>query len=190
MCGRISAYHARRPLRVDRYTVAPGQWIEALPRVAVPGDPLPVMALIQQETADLLPLRWGWPGQRDGESLVFNSRIERLAGREPPGWYARLSREGELWPLVVPVEAFSEKGTTFQNRAEQPWLLAALGHHFPLAGDEAPRLSLLTQPTPERYRSVHHRFPVLLRPETAARWLEQEPNLAALQAFWKERLHG
>jgi putative SOS response-associated peptidase YedK len=206
MCGRITAYNSKAPLKIDRYQIDPGVWIGAFARrPVVPGEQAPVVFFDHQgerkpwqeqpdeSVARCLPALWGLshpgrPGQQ-GE-LLFNSRLERWL-TEPAGFYA----QHQLYPALVPVISFYERNRSFDARAlgaeslfDQQALLLA-GVMQPIRPDEEERslrFSLLTRPASAIVQPVHARMPVILRPEHAARWIEVPPDYRAQQAFWQQ----
>lgn len=184
MCGRFSLTTPgeliaetfgleEAPELAPRYNIAPTQPILAVRRPHE-GDP-----------RELVPLRWGLvgPGLRDpseGPPLI-NARAE-TAARKPAFREAFRVRR-----CLVPADAFYEWRGAGGRRQPVRFSLTG-GGVFALAGLWAPAtlpdtgtlgscVILTSEPNP-LVAEVHDRMPVILPPDTWARWLDPAPATA------------
>lgn len=190
MCGRFALAIPRTailerfeleavPEAPDRYNIAPGQ---------------PVEAVVQDVLGRRMALfTWGFVPAfakgRPGATLLVNARAETAA--EKPA-FRQAMRTGRA---LVPAQGFYEWSgragqrqawfftADAQDRGARPLLaLAALyaPHHDPHTQTEG-SLALLTCSANGLVAPVHHRMPVVVRPEDDARWLD--PELTDTQAL-------
>ncbi|MCC5824230.1 MAG: SOS response-associated peptidase [Phycisphaerales bacterium] len=145
----------RRPLQ-PRYNLAPTQ--EAVAIRSDAGAPR------------LGPMKWGFPNpHQPGE--VINARSETAA--ELPMFRDAAARRR----CLIPASGFYEWDRHAPG-GKQPWFLRAESELFLLAGlwrdgPGGPLFVVLTCDTPPGFEpTIHHRMPLVVRPEHAAAWLD------------------
>lgn len=192
MCGRFTQHWTWAELRraaepfwevpdVDaepprRFNLAPTQAAWVIRSVASGPSNAPAIS----------PVRWGF--ERAGGGEVINARAETVATLPLFRDSARLRR------CLVPAGGFFEWEATGLG-SKQPWYLSPERDGpdgddwavFFLAGlwtpgGAADRFVTLTTDTPRGFEpAIHHRMPVVVRPEDAAAWLD--PSVGADRAL-------
>lgn len=190
MCGRYSitlpVEALRRMFAVEggvipnwpaRYNVAPTQDV-------------PLVRLNAEGARELVAARWGlvpgWAKEIASSAPLINARADGAA-EKPSFRDAFRKRRG-----LMPADGFYEWQAT-DGKAKQPWRIArADGEPFAFAalwerwrGPDGPieSCALLTTDAPPSLAAIHHRVPVILPPETWARWLDPETPQPELQAL-------
>jgi len=177
MCGRFNLTASgeeiaeafdldETPELAPRYNIAPTQSV----------------AVVRLDTASgrrrLSALRWGLvpEGAPETDRGFINARAE-TAGQKPSFREAFSRRR-----CLIPATGFYE-WQAVSTRRRQPWVFAlASGRPFAFAGlweppardGAAPTCTILTTDPNEVTRPVHDRMPVILEPESYARWLDPE----------------
>jgi putative SOS response-associated peptidase YedK len=165
---------------------------------AAPTETLPVLRSVEGRP-ELVPMRWWltpyWTKAPDTRYSMFNAKAETVekspAFREP----FRKRR------CVLPVSGFYEwargpepgqKLPYYLTAAEQPGLLiAGIWDHWRGAGDpgmELTSFAIITTSASERLEFVHHRQPVILAGQDAARWLDPASAAVDLKALMEPRV--
>ena len=182
MCGRFVQFSSLRTLEeyfdvqsepadiVANYNIAPTQ---------------KVLAVIHRKQFQLDYFHWGlvpsWAKDLSGASRMINARAETVATK--PSFRAAFKRRRCLILADGFYEWQGEKGH------KQPWFislptdepLAFAGlwevwkHRDTTAGqDDYRSCTIITTEASESVRDIHHRMPVILRPEAFANWLDPE----------------
>ena len=181
MCGRFTLKSPGRikfdriarsdlPPLIPRYNIAPGQTVLAITQ----RDLEPETALLQ----------WGLIPSWSTESKGFiNARAETI--EDKPSFGESFQRRR----CLIPADGFFEWRRA--GRSKQPYYFQMLDEApFAFAGiwdqwtkDEVPILScaIITTTANELLEPVHDRMPVMLRPESYGRWLDQEAHSAVLK---------
>jgi putative SOS response-associated peptidase YedK len=183
MCGRFAFYspseataalfgvESSTPV-VPRYNIAPTQFIAAIRRD-------------DEEQSELVMLRWGlvpfWAKDPAIGNRMINARAETVA--EKPSFRNAYRKRRSL----ILADGFYEWRK--EGETKTPYLISlADGSPFAFAGlweqwnsketDEAIQsTAIITTAANEFMSQVHHRMPVVLRPENAARWLDGDMTL-------------
>lgn len=193
MCGRYAliapvdevaaAFSAEgRPNLMPRYNIAPTT---------------PVLALVG-ERRRLTFLRWGlipsWVKDPAGFSLLINARFESI--EEKPSFRHAYKRRR----CVVPANGFFEwkRGPS----GKQPYYvtrrdgaLMAMAAIWELwsgpDGEEMETVAFITQPANDELGRIHHRMPLILRPDRLDIWLDSSlDRTAQLSAAIDQRPSG
>lgn len=191
MCGRYlltttidalkSAFNfIERPNLAPRYNIAPTQEAPILRQRREPAG-----------ERTLQNLRWGlvpaWAEDPKGGAPLINARAETVLDK--PAFRTAFSRRR----CLVPADGFYEwKG---EEKQKQPYLITARdGAPFAFAGlwerwvprDHATNLqpidsfTIITTAANAFLRPLHHRMPVILPPDSYARWLNPDAEPATL----------
>lgn len=134
----------------------------------------------------LVPMRWGflphWYKTPTGGPLLINARAETIA--EKPAFKAAC-RERRC---LVPCTGFYE-WTKDEDGNRLPWyihaaddsplVLAAVWQDWEQDGQALRTCAVVTCPATKAISAIHHRMPVLLSPDTWAKWLGEEGHGAA-----------
>jgi putative SOS response-associated peptidase YedK len=195
MCGRFSST-TQLSFLLERFRAEPDGGVEDHRpswNVAPASDILVVVAG-SDGARQLRELRWGlvprWAKDPKSGSRMINMRAETV--REKPTWQRTLASKR----CIIPIDGFYEwqdqgKGKRKQPfyitaRDEQPLALAGLWATWrdPDSDDELWTCTILTTSANKLMRSVHHRMPVILLPESWDAWLDPDnkdvEQLAAL----------
>jgi putative SOS response-associated peptidase YedK len=195
MCGRFTS-STQLSFLLERFRAEPSGGVEDHRpswNVAPASDILVVVAG-SDGARQLRELRWGlvprWAKDPKAGNRMINMRAETV--REKPTWQRTLARNR----CIIPIDGFYEwqdqgKGRRKQPfyitaRDEQPLALAGLWATWrdPDSDDELWSCTILTTSANKLMRSVHHRMPVILPPESWDAWLDPDnrdvEQLAAL----------
>jgi putative SOS response-associated peptidase YedK len=183
MCGRFAFYSPSEATAalfgvesstavVPRYNIAPTQFIAAIRRD-------------DEEQSELVMLRWGlvpfWAKDPAIGNRMINARAETVA--EKPSFRNAYRKRRSL----ILADGFYEWRK--EGETKTPYLISlADGSPFAFAGlweqwnsketDEAIQsTAIITTAANDFMSQVHHRMPVVLRPENAARWLDGDMTL-------------
>ena len=182
MCGRFVQFSSLRTLEthfpidsiagdvIASYNVAPTQ---------------EVWAIIHQNGRRLEKLRWGlvppWSKNLSGASRLINARAETAA--QKPSFRAAFKRRRCLIMADGFYEWQGKKGSKqpyfFTLPSSRPFAFGGLWESWKSndAADDDPvykSCTILTTAASESVREVHHRMPVILRPEAYDDWLDPE----------------
>jgi putative SOS response-associated peptidase YedK len=181
MCGRFTR---SKPVRVvaDLFQLPEPPEVLA-PRYNIkPGEPVAVVAHKKDGvTRGLAFIKWGlvpwW--SPDGRDVYINAMAETV--HERPSFRAAF-RERRC---LVPADGFYEplkapgakKGTKnrqwyFRLKSDETFAFAGLWEAWPGGGKPLVTCCILTTAPNELVGAVHHRQPVILRPERHAAWLD------------------
>ncbi|UCG08854.1 MAG: SOS response-associated peptidase [Desulfobacterales bacterium] len=182
MCGRFVQFSSLRILEkyfniqtapdniVPSYNIAPTQQ---------------VLAIVKSDDYQLQKFYWGlvpsWAQNLSGASRLINARVETLATK--PSFRAAFKRRR----CLILADGFYEwKG---EKGHKQPWFIA-LPSDQPLAfaglweiwkDRQAPpdqsdyrSCTIITTEASESLRDIHHRMPVILKPEAHEKWLDPQ----------------
>ncbi len=182
MCGRFVQFSSLRTLEkyfniqtapdniVPSYNIAPTQQ---------------VLAIVKSDDYQLQKFYWGlvpsWAQNLSGASRLINARVETLATK--PSFRAAFKRRR----CLILADGFYEwKG---EKGHKQPWFIA-LPSDQPLAfaglweiwkDRQAPpdqsdyrSCTIITTEASESLRDIHHRMPVILKPEAHEKWLDPQ----------------
>jgi putative SOS response-associated peptidase YedK len=183
MCGRFAFYSPSEATAalfgvdssttvVPRYNIAPTQFIAAIRRD-------------DEEQPELVMLRWGlvpfWAKDPAIGNRMINARAETVA--EKPSFRNAYRKRRSL----ILADGFYEWRK--EGETKTPYLISlADGSPFAFAGlweqwnsketDEAIQsTAIITTAANDFMSQVHHRMPIVLRPENAVRWLDGDMNL-------------
>ncbi|MDH4566197.1 SOS response-associated peptidase [Pseudomonas sp. BN414] len=169
-----------------------GRWVQSFN--AAPTTQVPILRLDHGGEAELVTARWGlipfWWKQPKPPSLSFNARSEEAAKK--PMWRSSLQRQR----CIMPAQGWYEwnEHQRVRNRAgllvNQPYyhhaanneVLAIAGLWATWTGPEGQEVvtcALLTKDAAGPAADIHHRMPVILRPEQFDIWLS--PSTSAEQ---------
>lgn len=183
MCGRFVQFSSLRTLEANfpidaiaadvkpNYNVAPTQ---------------EVLAIIHQTDRRLEKLRWGlvpsWAKNVSGASRLINARAETAAYK--PSFRAAFKRRRCLIMADGYYEWQGEKGNKqpyyIALPSKRPFAFAGLWETWQrqnAPGDEPiyKSCTILTTAASESIQDIHHRMPVILKPEIYDNWLD--PNI-------------
>lgn len=131
-------------------------------------------------------LRWGFPGIEPGR-LMNNARSETAHEK------ASFRDSFATRRCIIPASGFYE----WNEDTRQPYYASPLDGYFGFAGlwtvtaakqsGDPPNLrcTILTQEAVPPFTHMHHRFPVILPPETYEDWLSPETPITNLRAMVK-----
>ena len=183
MCGRFAFYSPSEATAalfgvesstsvVPRYNIAPTQFIAAIRRD-------------DEEQSELVMLRWGlvpfWAKDPAIGNRMINARAETVA--EKPSFRNAYRKRRSL----ILADGFYEWRK--EGETKTPYLISlADGSPFAFAGlweqwnsketdEEIQSTAIITTAANDFMSQVHHRMPVVLRPENAARWLDGDMTL-------------
>lgn len=137
--------------------------------------PTQTIITIMQENGKIrsVPMNWGIKFKNDSP-LIFNSRIETI--KEKPYWMNLFDKNRCLVPMSAFYEWVKENGSTRKTphriylKDKKFFFVPAL---YVERGDEF-FASLITT-TPNKFiEKIHHRMPVILRPEEALEYLTND----------------
>lgn len=171
MCGRFNNHY--NPMRGWAELLAEFPDVEHSYNIG----PSRQIAAFRSTSGD--PMRWGlipgWSKTFDSSYATFNARIESLA--EKPAFRNAWQRNQRcLIPMAGYYEWQGPKGE------KQPYYisdfdtggLVAAGLYEQWGEQNQLSCTMITQPAITRMDSIHHRMPVLLKPDDARRWLNSE----------------
>jgi putative SOS response-associated peptidase YedK len=205
MCGRFLAskspeevarwFRTRNPVpnAPSRYNVAPSQ------------DVLVVRFNPETRERQLDPLRWGlvpyWAKDvKIGYSLI-NAKAETVAEK------AAFREAFNARRCIIPADGFYEWQTIPGTKTKQPYCIAMKDRGLfgfaglwerwkdRASGEVVRSFSIITTTPNEVCSPIHDRMPVILDPESYARWLGEEPTepvrlLGMLKPFPAERMEA
>jgi putative SOS response-associated peptidase YedK len=195
MCGRFSST-TQLSFLLERFRAEPDDGVEDHRpswNVAPASDILVVVAG-SDGARQLRELRWGlvprWAKDPKSGNRMINMRAETV--REKPTWQRTLGSKR----CIIPIDGFYEWQDQGKGKRKQPFYIAARDEQpLALAGlwatwrdpdsdDELWTCTILTTSANKLMRSVHHRMPVILLPESWDAWLDPDnkdvEQLAAL----------
>jgi putative SOS response-associated peptidase YedK len=190
MCGRYSITSPLESINnlfqtdsrinlAPRFNVAPTQEVPVIRASAAGGE--------SKSTRALVMLRWGlipaWAKEAAIGSRMINARSETVA--EKPAFRAAFQQRR----CLLAADGFYE-WTGGANEAKQPWRITLEGGGlFAFAGlweswqgpsgDAIESCSIITTEAASGIAHIHHRMPVILKPEAFETWLMAPANDAA-----------
>lgn len=188
MCGRF-AFYSPSEATAALFGVSGALPVEARYNIA----PTQYIASIRNDTADgreLVMLRWGlvpfWAKDPSIGNRMINARAETVA--EKPSYRAAYRHRR----CLVLADGFYEwhteggiKRPYYISAADgQPFAFAALWENWQskVSDESIQSTTLITTAANEFMSSLHHRMPVVLRSETADRWLAGDDDLIEFAA--------
>jgi putative SOS response-associated peptidase YedK len=178
MCGRLQISKVAMPRLADQFQVQLPLWPFAQDTVTfVPGSLIPTIVGHTDDGSpaphQLVPMHWGVRGQ---DSVIFNARFETI---DTLGYFAGNWQKQRR--CLIPVEAFSERGTRFWPQQHlQRDLLGIAGIY-----DHQQNVWVITCPAAEPVRSVHQRQPFIVYPAHYDEWLAGEEPHA--YTYWSQQ---
>ena len=182
MCGRFVQFSSLRTLETHFPIDSIAAEVVASYNIAPTHE---VLAIVHENGRRLLRLRWGlvpsWAKDLSGASRLINARAETAA--QKPSFRTAFKRRRCLIVADGFYEWCGEKGS------KQPYFIApSSGSPFAFAGlweiwknqsaidpDEAYKsCTILTREASASIKSIHHRMPVILKPEAFEDWLNPE----------------
>ena len=194
MCGRFSS-STQLSFLLERFRAEPSGVEDHRPSWNVaPASDILVVVAGKDGARQLRELRWGlvprWAKDPKSGNRMINMRAETV--REKPTWQRTLAQKR----CIIPIDGFYEWQDQGKGRRKQPFYIAARDEQpLALAGlwatwrdpdsdDELWSCTILTTTANKLMRSVHHRMPVILLPESWDAWLDPDnrdvEQLAAL----------
>ena len=194
MCGRFSS-STQLSFLLERFRAEPSGVEDHRPSWNVaPASDILVVVAGKDGARQLRELRWGlvprWAKDPKSGNRMINMRAETV--REKPTWQRTLAQKR----CIIPIDGFYEWQDQGKGRRKQPFYIAARDEQpLALAGlwatwrdpdsdDELWSCTILTTSANKLMRSVHHRMPVILLPESWDAWLDPDnrdvEQLAAL----------
>ena len=194
MCGRFSS-STQLSFLLERFRAEPSGVEDHRPSWNVaPASDILVVVAGKDGARQLRELRWGlvprWAKDPKSGNRMINMRTETV--REKPTWQRTLAQKR----CIIPIDGFYEWQDQGKGRRKQPFYIAARDEQpLALAGlwatwrdpdsdDELWSCTILTTTANKLMRSVHHRMPVILLPESWDAWLDPDnrdvEQLAAL----------
>jgi putative SOS response-associated peptidase YedK len=185
MCGRF-ALTTPMDAVAEHFAATPRDGLPEGPRYNIcPTQDIAVVRLDDGARA-LEPMRWGfvppWAKALDAGPLLINARAETIA--EKPTFRAAARRTR----CLVPASGFYEWAQAVDGK--DPWwvwpadgaLTAFAGVWSEWAGPEGPirTVAIVTCAANGPLSAVHHRMPVVIRPEGYGLWLGEEGHGAAV----------
>jgi putative SOS response-associated peptidase YedK len=181
MCGRFARYSLSR--EIERYFNAHPDAFDIEPNYNIaPTQEIPV--IIQQEGArHIKQLHWGlvpfWAKDISIGSRMINARVETVSSK--PAFRAALKQRR----CLVPANGFYEwKGKPgskqpyfFHLPSGEPFAFAGLwevweGKDAPPAADPYTSCTIITTGASGAVEEIHHRMPLILKPEAYEEWLD------------------
>lgn len=196
MCGRFVGYRDHEALgahfAIDRveadispsYNVAPRQRIPVLVRI---GDKNVLRAF-----------QWGlvpfWAKDPSIGNRLINARSETV--QDKPAFREAFKRRR----CLIPADGFYEwKGPPGRKQpvfislpGDRPFGFAGLWEVWDAKGGAAAPLytcTILTMAASDAIEDIHHRMPVILKPETYQDWLDERTDLGRLQEILTSQVH-
>jgi putative SOS response-associated peptidase YedK len=194
MCGRFTS-STQLSFLLERFRAEPSGVEDHRPSWNVaPASDILVVVAGKDGARQLRELRWGlvprWAKDPKSGNRMINMRAETV--REKPTWQRTLAQKR----CIIPIDGFYEWQDQGKGRRKQPFYIAARDEQpLALAGlwatwrdpdsdDELWSCTILTTTANKLMRSVHHRMPVILLPESWDAWLDPDnrdvEQLAAL----------
>jgi putative SOS response-associated peptidase YedK len=183
MCGRFAFYSPSEATAalfgvsssltvVPRYNIAPTQFIAGIRRT-------------EDEQSELVMLRWGlvpfWAKDPSIGNRMINARAETVA--EKPSFRSAYRKRR----CLILADGFYEwrkegdqKTPYLISLADgSPFAFAALWENWSSkeADESLQTTTIITTEANDFMAQIHHRMPVVLRPDTASRWLDGEMDL-------------
>ena len=184
MCGRFSS-STQLSFLLERFRAEPSGVEDHRPSWNVaPASDILVVVAGKDGARQLRELRWGlvprWAKDPKSGNRMINMRAETV--REKPTWQRTLAQKR----CIIPIDGFYEWQDQGKGRRKQPFYIAARDEQpLALAGlwatwrdpdsdDELWSCTILTTSANKLMRSVHHRMPVILLPESWDAWLDPD----------------
>ncbi len=181
MCGR---FLLTSPLEAVRAAFGPGPAASNLaPRYNIaPTQPIAVVRAAAGGGRELVFLRWGlvpsWMKEAPTGRPMINARAETVAARPAfraawrarrclvpaDGWYEwRKDGKGGKQPCLI----------RLRDAAARPFAFAGIWERWrpPAGGAAVESVAILTRPASPALAALHDRMPLVLAPESHARWL-------------------
>ncbi|MFW9816223.1 MAG: SOS response-associated peptidase [Candidatus Thorarchaeota archaeon] len=188
MCGRVSLLTYAEKL-AERFNV---QEVIDRPDPIYNIAPLQMVAtVVQRETRQLVLMKWGLvPSWADDISIgnrLINARAESIATK--PSFRAAFKKRRCLiisdgfyeWQKVGKVK----KPIHVRLKNREPFAFAGLYEYWnkTKSGKSLQTCTIITTSPNRLMKSIHHRMPVILRPEFEDKWLNPEAKAEELEAM-------
>jgi putative SOS response-associated peptidase YedK len=182
MCGRFTQHHTIDEL-IERFEVGLVEY-ETEPRYNI-APTQTVTAIVQNDEREMVGLQWGlipyWAKDAKIASQLINARAETLA--EKPSFKNALAKRR----CLIPADGFYEWKK--QKGGSQPYYIRRRdGGLFAFAGlweewkspegELRQTCTIITTEPNELMASLHHRMPVILKPQHEAEWLDPAAHYA------------
>jgi len=185
MCGRFANTLAS-DVMVQLFEAAPANALPCVPNHNVcPTTDIHVIYRAGDHRR-LVPMRWGfipkWYKTPNDGPLLINARAETLVDKPAFRDACRLRR------CLIPADGFYEwhrpeggdKLPWFIQPADEgPMVFAGIWQDWDQDGQRLSTCAMVTTEAEGRMAEIHHRIPVMLRPEDWAKWLGEEGHGAA-----------
>lgn len=182
MCGRFTQHHLIDEI-IERFEVAEVEY-EPEPRYNI-APTQTVAAIIQNHERALVGLQWGlipfWAKDPKIASQLINARAETLA--EKPSFKNALSKRRCLIPCDGFYEWKKQKGGNqpyyIRRRDGGLFAFAGLWEEWKAPDGEVKQTcTIITTEPNELMATIHHRMPVILKPQHEAEWLDPAAHYA------------
>ena len=193
MCGRFVIFTVDEVLELVQaievgWRDNPMPDYPARPVCAVPGAVAPVITArfdtgcphaLEPGSLEVRELAWGYEAARS-QGLIFNTRLD---GAEKPLWRASMEHRR----CLIPCRAFFETADAKAHRSGHAGRPAHRRYEFRSPDDgplliggiwEGERFSMVTTGPNEAVSPIHHRMPLVVRPDEVPMWLG--PGYSAL----------
>ena len=182
MCGRFVQFSSLRTLERHFQMDIFGDELTASFNIAPTQE---IMAIIYKNGRRLDKFHWGlvpsWSKDLSGASRLINARAETVA--QKPSFRAAFKKRRCLILSDGFYEWTGEKGKKQPHFLylpdEKPFAFAGLWETWKTrdTGDDQPvyhSCTIITRDASDSVRNIHHRMPVILKPEAYDRWLDPE----------------
>jgi putative SOS response-associated peptidase YedK len=182
MCGRFTQHHPIEEI-IERFEVAEVEY-EPEPHYNI-APTQTVAAIVQNHARAVIGLQWGlipfWAKDPKIANQLINARAETLT--EKPSFKYALSKRR----CLIPVDGFYEWKK--QKGGNQPYYIRRRdGGLFAFAGlweewktpegELRKTCTIITTEPNEMMATIHHRMPVILKPQHEAEWLDPTAHYA------------
>lgn len=177
MCGRFEAGLTEFDLADYREAIeriAPKVTTAFEPQEAFPSQKLPIIT-----GEGLSQANWGFPLNK---KLVINARSETITTK-PMFSHAIIKQR-----CLIPAKSYYEwkhSKVKYQVNMEPMMTMAGLLLDSP----QGKRFVIITTEANEQIKAIHHRMPVLLRPEQLSDYLFDTPSALAMLKPYEDQLH-
>lgn len=191
MCGRFAFYSPREAVQ-DAFGVDLG--IDPEPRFNIAPSQM-VIALTAEEDGKLLaaPFKWGlvpfWAKEASIGNRLINARSETVP--EKPSYRQAFKRRRCLILATGFYEWRAADGGKIPHfislDGQPPFAMAGLWEVWDKGDEPLRTCTIITVPAAEQLLHVHHRMPLILTGQRAARWVAQATDAATLTGLMQRR---
>lgn len=187
MCGRF-VRHSSLDLIENTFSVDIVESEETSPRYNI-APSQPVLAVLKDDAKRLVRLRWGlvpfWAEDRRIGNRLINARMESVDKK--PAFRSAFRKRRCLVVADGFYEWKGEKGHKqpfyLTTKEDRPFGFAGLWEVWRdrETGQDLRTCTILTTDAAESLKDIHHRMPVVLKPQYQDRWLHPDMNTGQLK---------